>query len=145
MSSISTRTVPCNTDDGTLATTLLSLDRQQVQLYLATIEPFTVSLLPRAVDDLVDALRTGDSIGIPCVHAEHGDQLIGVNPHLWWEHLGTGRVPMELYLLLPDDVQIEVVFGTEQVNQLISALRALSAALPSRPAARPARARHGGR
>jgi hypothetical protein len=122
MPDIPPREIPCVTGDGTPATTLVGPDPDgaHVVVQLASTSPFTVSL---QVEGLIQALRDCDSIGVPCLHAEHGERLLGVNPHLWWEHLDEGPMPMELYLLLPDDQEIEVVFTVKEVVQLISALR----------------------
>lgn len=123
MPDISLREIPCATGDGIPATTLVGPgpDDGHVVVHLAATSPFSVSL---QVEGLIRALRDCDSVGVPCLHAQHGERLLGVNPHLWWEHLDEGPVPMELYLLLPDDQEIEVVFGVQEVAQLISALRA---------------------
>jgi hypothetical protein len=42
-----------------------------------------------------------------------------VHPHQWWVNPHAARLPMELYLLLPDDQQLVVVFTPEEVDQLV--------------------------
>ncbi|AHH96211.1 hypothetical protein GCM10010174_44130 [Kutzneria viridogrisea] len=137
MHQLTPRGVPCTTGSGTGATTTVVPGPRDgwVTLGLAGLPEFTVSLEPRAVGALIAALREADSIGVPCQHPVHPERLLGVNPHRWWEHDCTGRPPMELYLLLPNDLQVEVVFDSEAVKALAGTL-AWAAAVSGHPGSR---------
>ena len=116
--------VPGRLPDGTPVVTTVRHDRRQrmVTVRLASTPPFTIVVRGQHIDDLAEALREGDSLGVPCRHPVHGDWLLGVHPHQWWVNPHAERLPMELYLLLPDDQQIVVVFSPEQVDELAFAL-----------------------
>lgn len=116
--------VPGRLPDGTPVVTTIRRDSRQrmATLRLASTPPFTVVVRGQHIDDLAEALREGDSLGVPCRHAEHGPWLLGVHPHQWWVNPHAQRPPMELYLLLPADQQIIVVFTPEQADELASAL-----------------------
>ncbi|QUQ62661.1 hypothetical protein [Kutzneria sp. CA-103260] len=115
-------TVPGRLSDGTPVVTTIRHGRQQrvATIQLGDAAVFTVSVRGRHIDDLVEALREGDSLGVPCRHPHYGDWLLGVHPHQWWVNPRAERLPMELYLLLPADQQIVVVFTPEQVDELAS-------------------------
>lgn len=116
--------VPSRLPDGTRVVTTVRRDRRarMATIRLADTPPFTVTVRGQHLDDLFEALREGDSLGVPCHHAVHGDWLLGVHPHQWWVNPHAARLPMELYLLLPDDQQLVVVFTPEEVDQLLVAL-----------------------
>ncbi|MFC0435999.1 hypothetical protein [Kutzneria buriramensis] len=116
--------VPGRLPDGTRVVTTIRHDRRarMATIRLADIPPFTVVVRGQHLADLSEALREGDSLGVPCRHAVHGDWLLGVHPHQWWVNPHAARLPMELYLLLPDDQQLVVVFTPEEVDQLLFAL-----------------------
>ena len=118
-------TVPGRLPDGTAVVTTIRRNGQQraVTLCLANIAPFTVVVHGRHLRDLAEALREGDSLGVPCRHPEYGDWLLGVHPHQWWVNPRAERLPMELYLLLPEDQQIVVVYTPAQADELAAALR----------------------
>lgn len=118
------RSVPCRLPDGTVTVTTVRHDRRcrMVTIRLAGAFLFTISVRGRHIEELAEALREGDSLGVPCRHAEHGDWLLGVHPHQWWVNPHAERLPMELYLLLPDDQQVIVVFTPDEVDQLVFAL-----------------------
>jgi hypothetical protein len=104
--------------------TTLRHDRRQrlVTIRLASTPPVVVAVRGRNLDDLAEALREGDSLGVPCRHPQHGDWLLGVHPHQWWVNPHAARLPMELYLLLPADQQIFVVFTPDEADQLAASL-----------------------
>lgn len=120
--------VPCRLPDGTRVVTTIRCDRRArlATVRLANTPPFTFIVRGQHIDDLAEALREGDSLGVPCRHPQHGDWLLGVHPHQWWVNPQAERLPMELYLLLPDDQQIIVVFTPEEVDQLTFALPVLA-------------------
>lgn len=118
------QSIPCRLPDGTPVITTVRHDRRQrmATVRLACTPPFTFVVRGRHMDEMVEALREGDSLGVPCRHAVHGERLLGVHPHQWWVHPHAERLPMELYLMLPGDQQLVVVFTPDQVDQLTSAL-----------------------
>ncbi|MFI9381430.1 hypothetical protein [Kutzneria sp. NPDC052558] len=116
-------TVPGRLTDGTpVVTTIRRPGPRRIAVSLATTPPFTVVVRGQHIADLAEALREGDSLGVPCRHPRYGDWLLGVHPHQWWINPRAARLPMELYLLLPADQQIVVVFTPEQVDELTLAL-----------------------
>ena len=123
------RSIPCRLPGGTAVVTTVRHDRRSrlVTVRLAASPLFTITVRGQHIDDLAEALREGDSLGVPCRHAEYGDWLLGVHPHQWWVNPHAERLPMELYLLLPDDQQLVVVYTAEQAEELACAL-----ALPDR-------------
>ena len=118
-------TVSGRLPDGTPVVTTIRRNGQQlaVTLCLANTAPFTVVVRGQHLRDLAEALREGDSLGVPCRHPEYGDWVLGVHPHQWWVHPRAERLPMELYLLLPEDQQIVVVFTPAQADELASAFQ----------------------
>jgi hypothetical protein len=116
--------VPGRLPDGTRVVTTVRHDRRQrmVTIRLAGAPTFTFTVRGQHIDDLAEALREGDSLGVPCRHAEHGPWLLGVHPHQWWVNPHAERLPMELYLLLPADQQMVVVFTPEEADALASAM-----------------------
>jgi hypothetical protein len=118
--------VPGRLPDGAPVVTTLRPDRRSrlVTIRLAGSPVFTFSVRGRHIDDLAEALREGDSLGVPCRHATYGEWLLGVHPHQWWVNPHAERLPMELYLLLPEDQQMTVVFTPEQVDDLVGAMDA---------------------
>jgi hypothetical protein len=121
-------TVPGRLPDGTDVVTTIRRNGQQrmITLCLGATAPFTVVVRGQHIDDLAEALREGDSLGVPCRHAQYGDWLLGVHPHQWWLNPRAERLPMELYLLLPEDQQIVVVLTPAEVDELTFALEELS-------------------
>jgi len=118
-------TVPGRRPDGTPVVTTIRHNgqRRMVTIRLGDTDPFTVFVRGQHIDDLVEALREGDSLGVPCRHPEYGDWLLGVHPHQWWVNPRAERLPMELYMLLPKDQQMVVVFTPEQVDELTSKIQ----------------------
>jgi hypothetical protein len=118
------RSVPCRLPDGTRTVTTVRHDRRSrlVTVRLTEAPVFTFTVRGRHIDELVEALREGDSLGVPCRHATYGDWLLGVHPHQWWVNPRAARLPMELYLLLPEDQQALVVFTPDEVEQLMGTL-----------------------
>ena len=116
--------VPGRLPDGTPGVTTVRNDRRSraATIRLGGHKSFTVTVRGQHIDDLAEALREGDSLGVPCRHPEHGDWLLGVHPHQWWVNPQAKRLPMELYLLLPADQQMVVVFTPEQTDELTFAL-----------------------
>ncbi|HEY0499330.1 MAG TPA: hypothetical protein VGD48_26530 [Kutzneria sp.] len=92
---------------------------------LAGAAVFTVTVRGQHLDELAEALREGDSLGVPCRHATYGDWLLGVHPHQWWVNPRAPRLPMELYLLLPEDQQAIVVFTPDEVDELMGTMAVL--------------------
>jgi len=118
------RTVPCRLADGSSTVTTVRHDRRSrlVTIRLTEAPVFTFTVRGRHIDELVEALREGDSLGVPCRHATYGEWLLGVHPHQWWVNPRAARLPMELYLLLPEDQQVVVVFTADEAEQLTCAL-----------------------
>jgi hypothetical protein len=125
--------VECTLVGGGPTTTVIRHDsrRRLVTIKLGGQRPFTIAVRGDHIDELVEALREGDSRGVPGWHRKHGERLLGVHPHQWWEHQHSGQVPMELYLILPDDEQLAVVFTATQLDGLIDELSGSTA--PSSP------------
>jgi hypothetical protein len=120
------RTVPCRLPDGTAAVTTVRHDRRsrQATIRLTGAVLFTVTVRGQHLAELAEALREGDSLGVPCRHTTYGDWLLGVHPHQWWVNPHAARLPMELYLLLPEDQQAIVVFTPDETEELLDALTA---------------------
>jgi hypothetical protein len=119
--------VSCRLVDGTPTTTTVRLDRRcrMATIRLAGTAVFTVTVRGQHLDELAEALREGDSLGVPCRHATYGDWLLGVHPHQWWVNPRAPRLPMELYLLLPEDQQAIVVFTPDEVDELMGTMAVL--------------------
>jgi hypothetical protein len=118
--------IPCRLVDGTPTVTVVRHDRRvrQAVIRLTRASLFTVAVRDHHLAELAEALREGDSLGVPCRHATYGDWLLGVHPHQWWVNPAAPRLPMELYLLLPEDQQAVVVFTADEVEELLDALMA---------------------
>lgn len=118
------KSVPCRLTDGSPTVTTVRHDRRSrlVTIRLTEAPAFTVTVRGQHIDELVEALREGDSLGVPCRHASYGDWLLGVHPHQWWVNPRAPRLPMELYLLLPEDQQAVVVFTADEVEELLATL-----------------------
>lgn len=116
--------VPCRLVDGTPTVTTVRHDRRvrQAAIRLTRAAVFTVTVRDQHLAELAEALREGDSLGVPCRHATYGDWLLGVHPHQWWVNPAAPRLPMELYLLLPEDQQAVVVFTPDEVLELTDTL-----------------------
>jgi len=118
--------VPCRLVDGTPTVTTVLHDRRvrQAVIRLTRDRLFTVTVRDQHLAELAEALREGDSLGVPCRHSTYGDWLLGVHPHQWWVNPSARRLPMELYLLLPEDQQAVVVFTPDDALELMEALMA---------------------
>jgi hypothetical protein len=116
--------VPCRLVDGTPTVTTIRHDRRsrQTAIRLTGAVLFTVTVRGQHLVELAEALREGDSLGVPCRHTTYGDWLLGVHPHQWWVNPHARRLPMELYLLLPEDQQAVVVFTPDEVVELMDTL-----------------------
>lgn len=123
------REVDCALVGGGPTTTVIRHHPCQrlVTIKLGGQPPFALDVRGQHIDELVEALREGDSRGVPGWHRKHGERLLGVHPYQWWQHQHPGQVPMELYLILPDDEQLAVVFTASQLDGLLDALSGTAA------------------
>ncbi|APU17701.1 MULTISPECIES: hypothetical protein [Actinoalloteichus] len=91
----------------------LSEDRRRLYLRLASTARFAVTLDWRGVFSLIEALETDTTLGVPCVHEEHGPIALLVEVY---------KRKMALSLTV-EDSPITVVFDSRELAELVDHLR----------------------